>query len=101
MTKKDELSMWAQYGDGGAGCCLGFNASTIEHELYPVSYNPKKVQEFFHRLCRILCDFIELEPNIDIEHSAVFKYAAESIRQISYLYKDKPYSYEKEVNRPK
>ena len=45
-TNGNSLPMWVQYGDGGNGCCIGFKSSSIQEDLYKVTYNLGKFELF-------------------------------------------------------
>lgn len=97
--EKDELPMWVHYADSGSGIGIVFNEKFFENtNLYRVQYLDAKNFN--------VAKISELKEIIDILSEDIFKYNKKTIfleltniilNYISYLFKDKAYSYEKEV----
>lgn len=97
MPNCDELTMWAQYGDGGSGCCIGFPSTCFREDLYTVFYEKSVFENFFRRICETLTEYLSKNPEADVEDHPVFMYATTVVKQVIFLYKDPSYSYENEV----
>lgn len=94
---KEKLPMWVQYGDNAKGCMIGIESSSISAPLYEIIYDIKKANNYINSIKDILLFYKKEDGNIDMNNDVVFSYAAESLTQISYLYKDTYYEHEREV----
>lgn len=97
MKKPDELPMWVQYGDKGAGCCLGFSCTKVSKPLYAVKYSEGEIQTFFSDIMKILEDYQHEYSIKDCDSDPVFKYAHDILIQVCFLYKSDHYQHEEEV----
>ena len=97
MKKPDELPMWVQYGDKGAGCCLGFSCEKISSPLYAVKYSEDEIQAFFSEIMKILEEYQHEYSIDDCDSDPVFKYARDILIQGCFLYKADSYQHEDEV----
>lgn len=97
MKKNDELPMWVQYGDNGAGCCLGFDCNKISKPLYAVKYSEDEIQAFFSDVVKILENYQHEYSIQDCDSDPVFKYAQDILIQGCFLYKADFYKHEDEV----
>ena len=97
MRKNDELPMWVQYGDKGAGCCLGFSCDNITEPLYTVKYSEDEIQKFFSNVIKILENYQHKYSIQDCDSDPVFKYARDILIRGCFLYKADSYKHEDEV----
>ena len=97
MKKPDKLPMWVQYGDKGAGCCLGFSCDYVTEPLYAVQYSEDKIKSFFSHVIKILENYQHNFSIYDCDSDPVFKYARNILIQGCFLYKADSYEHEDEV----
>ena len=97
MSEKDLLPMWGQYGDNGAGCCLGFDTSDIHDDLYAITYSKNEFERFIESIFDILDEYHSKNPKISINDDPLFSYAEAFLLQSRYLFKDPAYQHEKEI----
>lgn len=97
MKKNDSLPMWVQYGDNGAGCCIGIDLKNSGEDIFEVTYCKDDIIKFFTAVLDILNTYIDKNPEISIQSDPVFVYAKRILDQSCYLYKDTHYSHEHEV----
>ena len=97
VEEKDKLPMWVHYGDGGKGVSIVFNEKFFKStELYKVKY--LDIKDIYNDDIYIEVENIyNVLKNVNSEKEIFLQLTNVILNYVSYLFKDKAYSYEQEV----
>ena len=92
------LPMWYQYGDKGSGCSIEFITKNFSAPIYKLFYLPKDMDLFTHFMDSVFEMLSNVLKGASLsEHSFLENFVLSFLAQITFLFKDDCYAYEKEI----